>query len=160
MATTYEPIATTTLGSASNSVSFSSISGSYTDLVLIVYTKSATTDNLAIQVNGDTGTNYSNTYISGNGSTAISGRNTSVSQAYITGTGTSFGTSIINFQNYANTTTYKTSLLRHNFGGTMLQQWVGLWRSTAAINRIDIIGSGSATFATGSTFTLYGIAAA
>jgi hypothetical protein len=47
---------------------FLSISGSYTDLVLI-YTKSATTDNLAIQVNGDTGTNYSNTF-SGNGSTA------------------------------------------------------------------------------------------
>jgi hypothetical protein len=36
MAITYEPIATTTLGSAAASVTFSSISGSYTDLVLVV----------------------------------------------------------------------------------------------------------------------------
>jgi hypothetical protein len=35
MASTYEPIATTTLGTATASVTFSSISGAYTDLVLV-----------------------------------------------------------------------------------------------------------------------------
>jgi hypothetical protein len=35
MAITYEPIATTTLGTAAASVTFSSISGAYTDLVLV-----------------------------------------------------------------------------------------------------------------------------
>jgi hypothetical protein len=35
MAITYEPIATTTLGSATSTVTFSSISGSYTDLVAV-----------------------------------------------------------------------------------------------------------------------------
>jgi hypothetical protein len=34
MASTYTPIATTTLGSAAASYTFSSISGTYTDLVL------------------------------------------------------------------------------------------------------------------------------
>ena len=36
MAITYEPIATNTLGSAAASVTFSSISGTYTDLVVVV----------------------------------------------------------------------------------------------------------------------------
>ena len=34
-AATYEPIATTTLGSAASTITFSSISGSYTDLILV-----------------------------------------------------------------------------------------------------------------------------
>jgi hypothetical protein len=37
MAKTYEPIATTTLGTAAATVTFSSISGTYTDLVLVNY---------------------------------------------------------------------------------------------------------------------------
>ena len=36
MASTYEKIATTTLGSATASYTFSSISGTYTDLILIL----------------------------------------------------------------------------------------------------------------------------
>ena len=36
MATTYEPIATTTLGSAAASITFSSIAGTYTDLRLVL----------------------------------------------------------------------------------------------------------------------------
>ena len=36
MAATYTPIATTTLGSAGTSVDFNSISGTYTDLVLVI----------------------------------------------------------------------------------------------------------------------------
>ena len=40
MAKTYEPIATTTLSTATAEVTFSSISGSYTDLVYIIYNKS------------------------------------------------------------------------------------------------------------------------
>jgi hypothetical protein len=39
MAITYEPIATTTLGSAAADVTFTSISGTYTDLVLVAVTQ-------------------------------------------------------------------------------------------------------------------------
>ena len=39
---TYEPIATTTLGSNATSVTFSNISGSYTDLVLACHWKANT----------------------------------------------------------------------------------------------------------------------
>tara|TARA_R110000868_G_scaffold25387_1_gene98997 strand:+ start:663 stop:1148 length:486 start_codon:yes stop_codon:yes gene_type:complete len=156
---TYNSIATTTLGTATNSYTFSSIPSTYTDLVLIVYTKTVATDNLAIQVNGDTATNYSNTYMAGNGTTAISGRNTSVSQAFITGTGTTFGTSIINFQNYANTTTNKTFIGRGSWSDYQARASAALWRSTSAISSITVLSTGD-NFQTGSTFTLYGIASA
>jgi ethanolamine utilization microcompartment shell protein EutL len=78
MAKTYEPIATTTLGSAAASYTFSSISGSYTDLILVV-DATTTAGNRALQLvlNSDTGTNYSATYITGDGSSTASSRNSS-----------------------------------------------------------------------------------
>jgi len=61
--------------------------------------------------------------------------------------------------NYANTTTYKTFLVRGANTAGNIDADVGLWRSTAAINSVTVlIGSGS--LSSGSTFTLYGIAAA
>jgi hypothetical protein len=60
--------------------------------------------------------------------------------------------------NYANTSTYKTVLTRSN-KYDRVGAIVGLWRSTAAINSITLTAY-SNTYAIGSTFTLYGIAAA
>jgi len=58
---TYEPIATTTVsGSSTSTVTFSSISGTYTDLVIIGNLGSQTTNAFPyLQFNGDTGSNYS-----------------------------------------------------------------------------------------------------
>ena len=163
---TYEPIATTTLSSATSTITFSSISSSYTDLVLIAsrrYSNVGTgAENTFIRFNNDSTALYSTTYLS-NGPSAgrITGANNLYTSAGGNETADRFSVDVWNIMNYSNTTTYKTSLLRHNFGTSMLQNWIGLWRSTAAINRIDIIGGGTpGTFATGSTFTLYGIAAA
>jgi hypothetical protein len=69
-------------------------------------------------------------------------------------------TSIINVMNYANTTTYKTSISRGNNSANRVRAYVALWRNTAAITSIQIITNGAINFATGSTFTLYGIASA
>jgi len=59
MPTTYEPIATTTLGSATASITFSTISGAYTDLVLVasITGVSVATDPW-IRINSDTGANF------------------------------------------------------------------------------------------------------
>ena len=162
MAATYTPIATTTLGSANNSVTFSSISGSYTDLVLI-YSGTTTNNNqnLAIQFNSDTATNYSETELYGNGTTAGSGRRSSLSQIFLNEQGGSSGqtTVVTNVMNYANTTTYKTALTRYGTAGGGPETNVGLWRSTSAITAIKIfLNGGTETFTAGSTFTLYGIA--
>jgi len=164
---TYEPIATNTLVATSSGVTFSSISGSYTDLVLVSQNyMNGSQANLRIQVgNGsvDTATNYSETYLSGNGTTASSGRDSNVSHIFFTNTSypqtTTFNMSIHNFQNYANTTTYKTILSRSNNADIGTDAVVGLWRSTSAINTIKIFPSNN-LFEIGSIFTLYGIAAA
>ena len=164
---TYTPLATQTLASAAASVTFSSISGAYTDLILIVVPKATTGDYIRCRVgNGsvDTGSNYSDTYICGNGSAAFSARYSNITNFNIqieslVSTTEFTSNNIIHFQNYANTTTYKTVLFRSNKAYSALEQGVGLWRSTSAINTISVLMAAQ-TFAIGSTFTLYGIAAA
>jgi hypothetical protein len=157
MASTYEPIATTTLGSGSSSVLvMSSIPSTYTDLVLIINGTSGSVQNIHWQANGDTASNYSYTRIYGDGTSATSDRASTYAGFAIFGTDQS--TAILNIQNYSNTTTYKTGLSRGNTGG-YVSAYVSLWRSTAAINSLTI-KSASTAFATGSTFTLYGIKAA
>ena len=77
---TYTPIASTTIGTAVASYTFSSISGSYTDLVLIASVQlSSAGQSFLYQYNGDTGTNYSLTILKGNGTSATSDRRSSIS---------------------------------------------------------------------------------
>ena len=167
MPSTYTPIATYTAPSAQTTVTFSSIAGTYTDLVLICNIAQAAGNNsLRIRYNSDTGTNYSRTYLLGNGSTASSGRTTSDVSGYLsetTGSTTLEFAVVAHIMNYSNTTTYKTHISRSNRASSSVDAVVGLWQSTSAITRIDLAMGGSFptnNFATGSTFTLYGIAAA
>ena len=169
MTATYDCIATTTLGSAQGSITFSSISGSFTDLVLVITPKQSTMSNYGVQFNSDTGTNYSNTYIAGNGSAASSSRFSSAAQirvsAQLYGTAANNdGIMIMNFMNYSNTTTNKTMLSRTSLGGgsgdTGAGADVGLWRSTSAITSIYIFPLSGGNFNSGTTATLYGIKAA
>jgi len=163
MASTYTPIATTTLGSAAASYTFSSIPSTYTDLVVIV---SATTvsdaQDMSIQFNGDTGTNYSNTSLVGNGSTATSTRTTGQTKIYVINdtSNTSPSPVRINIMNYSNATTYKTVIARGDDATHRTQATVGLWRNTAtaAITSVTILGTTNLN--TGATLTLYGILAA
>ena len=161
MTATYEKIATTTLGSDQASTTFSTISGSYTDLVLIASIKGSINDqSVLIEFNSDTGSNYSQTLIYGTGSATGSQRQTSQTSMRI-GSGnsnTNFDTYIANVQNYSNSTTYKTVISREASSGIVVTATVGLWRSTSAITSI-LIKRGSGNIATGSTFTIYGIKA-
>jgi len=159
MPTTYEKIATNTLGSAAASVTFSSIPATYTDLVLVVAGGTTITTDIYIEFNGDTATNYSRTYLAGDGSSASSGRNTSVTSipSFYIGSGQSTGYAHI--MSYANTNVNKTILARSSSAGVFVISVVGLWRSTAAINSIKVFVSGT-TIAAGCTFTIYGIKAA
>ena len=162
---TYTPIATTTLGSAASSYTFTGISGSYTDIILVSAfgTDFPCSINLAMG-NGsiDTGSNFSWTYLRGDGSTASSSRGSNDTRIFSGETNTSdLQTNIvIHFQNYSNTTTNKTSISRFNHSTKAAQATVGLWRNTSAINQIRLTAAGGANFITGSTFTLYGIQAA
>jgi hypothetical protein len=158
MSSTYEPIATTTLGSAQATVTFSSISGIYTDLILVYNAISSTDDQNYLQYNGDTGSNYSRTFISGNGSSATSNRSTSGTKLFGPFSVSVPTVNIAQIMNYSNTTTYKTTLIRSGAANNSTIATVGLWSSTSAITSI-LVGTNSGTFNTGTVFTLYGIKA-
>ena len=162
---TYTPIATTTLGSAAASYTFSSISGSYTDLYLVINgTTTLTAYDVWIRLNGDSGSNYSSTNIYGTGSAAQSQRESNVTFLRIDRQGTwrSGNRMMIraNVMNYSNSTTYKTVISRSDAPADAAEVIVGLWRNTNAITSIEVGNDATANFAIGTTFTLYGIAAA
>jgi hypothetical protein len=162
MPATYEPIATTTLGSAASSIDFTSIAASYTDLrvVLIGTTASATLVNL--RFNSDTATNYSGTMLTGDGSAAASERQTTVNRIVLPITSENWGTSIktvsLDIFSYAGSTnkTLLSTFSGDTNGAGYVIRGVHLWRNTAAITSINLIGA-SANWAAGTTATLYGI---
>ena len=167
MSLTYEPIATTTASGSANSITFSSISSAYTDLVLVANGQVATAANIYLQFgNGsiDTGSNYSDTRLIAEGVGSPSSSRAS-SATYIRLDGYAFwrtsysAMNIIQIQNYSNTTTNKTALIRSGNGSGGVDAIVGLWRSTSAINTIKFGTIGGANISSGSTFTLYGIKA-
>lgn len=170
MAITYEPIATTTLSSAASNVDFTSIPGTYTDLIVVVNIKmsSSTGNSVGIRPNLDTTNLYSSTYIYGNGTNALSGRNSNDNFAYLSyfvtpGTNDGF-MAIGHIMNYANTTTFKTILSRGSATASTssypgAEAIANLYRSTSAITSLRI-QTGSTNMASGSTFTLFGIKAA
>ena len=160
---TYEPIATNTLATNQTSVTFSSIPSTYTDLI-IVFNGGIVASGFTgrMNFNGDTSANYSQTDFWGT-TGLLSSRLTN--QTYNTAIGRNSSSSlalndnsIIHIMNYSNSTTYKSSLMRQNTAATYTFLCCGVWRSTAAINQI--VFAQSTSFLAGSTFTLYGIAAA
>lgn len=173
---TYVQISTTTLGSAAASHTFTSIPATYTDLVCVVnkLTAPAAVSSYMQVGNGsvDTGTNYSYTCLYGYGTAASTGNQGTSSikgltQANIMIGGIQHGLSttvpttiIIHLINYANTGAYKAFISRDtDRSGTGSTSFVvGSWRSNSAIDTLKIYSS--STYASGATFTLYGIAAA
>jgi len=163
---TYEPIATTTLSSNQTNVTFSSISGSYTDLILVANAKAVSSGSNQwwfLTFNNDTSSNFSSTFLRGNGTTASSGRYSNRSDGIFPGDtdNADLSTMIIHIMNYSNTTTYKTTLSRSSDASDYVTAVVGLWRSTSAITSLKITNQDIPNnIASGSTFTLYGIASA
>ena len=157
---TYEPIATTTLSSTSSSVIFSGIPLTYTDLVLI--TNSLGTGGFfRVQINENTTALYSRVRLGGTGTTLSSTRATNSTPVTVNDlSSTVRETSILNFINYSNTTTFKTMLGRTGLPTSNTGELVVTYRNAAAITSRALNPSTANGFAIGSTFTLYGITAA
>jgi hypothetical protein len=163
MPTTYEPIATTTLGSAASSITFSSIPSTYTDLRIIINCISVGNSTGWVRCNGDSGTNYSLTHINGNGATATSGRSTSTSNGLGIQTSVATGTTPVlwtfDLFSYASTSIYKTALTtasNDQNGAGSVQRTVAMWQNTSAVTSLEVRTSID-NFNTGTTATLYGI---
>jgi hypothetical protein len=165
MPVTYEPIATTTLGSAAASITFSSIAASYTDLrVIIPFFKETATSQTSVRVqfNSDTASNYGFMYISGDGSSVTTGNNNSDNYIYANfltdATSTYPCLTTIDLFSYAGST-FKSVLCTGSAdknGSGSLERTAGMWRSTSAITSIALF-SQIGNFAAGTTATLYGI---
>ena len=166
MPSTYTPIQTYTASGSSNTLAFTAIPSTWTDLVIVFNGNSTTAgssaNSLRVSVNGDTSSNYSYTYFAGavSGSGA-SGRasNQTYWDAIDIAQASSSGMVSLFFMNYANTTTFKTMLSRSSVASVETLTAVNLWRKTPeAITSITL--DANRTIAAGSTATLYGIQAA
>ena len=158
---TYEAIATTTLVSTNSTITFTSIPGTYTDLVCVLNgtTTSGARGISIASINSDGGSNYSGTILQGNSSSATSDRNSNQTSANVALLDNGQSNSIFHLMNYSNATTYKTILARGNAPtGGFVRAAVGLWRNTAAITSFSIV-CGGADFTSGTSATLYGIKA-
>ncbi len=159
--TTYEPIATSS-PNGTQVVTFSSL-GSYTDIIAIVQPVYASgSSDVSIRFNSDSGSNYSYTYMTGNGTAASS--STQPNDTYIRSGGSIATNSMQKWHifSYAGSTN-KTALFEvsdDRNGSGSVKRGVGLWRSTSAITSISFTATGGINFTTGSNITLYGIKAA
>ena len=156
-------IATQTLGSAASSITFNSIPSTYTDLrvVFIGQGNAANVDTL-LRFNSDSGTNYSETDLTGSGSAANTFNrtsNTSIVASYPATWSAQPSLFTMDIFSYAGST-YKTVLNTlsgdQNGSGYVMRQ-VGLWRSTSEITSITLTTGGANTYTAGCIATLYGI---
>jgi hypothetical protein len=169
MATTYEAIATVTVGGAgAANIEFTSIPADWTDLVLKLSARTdrtSTTNNCFIQFNNNTSAVYSNRNLQGDGSSATSSSDASAAEAYIgavvgnTATASTFGNLEIYIPNYAGSTnkSFSSDQVNENNATAAISNLVaGLWANTAAITSLKI-NAVTFNFVQYTTATLYGI---
>ena len=165
----FESIATVTASGGETSLTFSSIPSTYQHLQMryIGMDNSGGTSAgaLKIRLNSDTGANYTEHRLTGNGSTASAGGTTGRVELRMdygvtqSGSTNIYAVGIMDLHDYANTSKYTTM---RGFGGQdkngtgFVNLSSGLWLNTAAVNAITVLPESSA-FASGSTFALYGI---
>lgn len=173
-ATSYESIATVTVGAGgTSSVTFSSIPSTYQHLQIRFIARCSRSDYtvaaLLARFNSDTGSNYSGHYLGGNGGSAFAygGANYTFSPAgLVSGTNVAasvFSGGVIDVLDYQNTNKYKTVRSLAGFNGNAagtgdeINLQSGSWRNTNAISSIDFTLETGANFLQYSSFALYGI---
>ena len=167
----FDFIATTTVGAGgASSITFSSIPSGYKHLQVRIIARddrATTGDYAALQFNNDTGANYAEHSLYGNGTSASAAATASGTYMGInrfaggSAGANTFGVSIIDILDYANTNKYKTT---RNLGGYdnngdgRVGIDSGLWMNTNAITSIKLSAqAGSSNFTQYSSFALYGI---
>jgi hypothetical protein len=153
------PVANTTLSSATANVTFSSIVGTYRDLILVVQGSTTGAANVRFRFNGDSGSNYNFVFFAGAAGQQVSGTTTQdyMYANYYANWDTGQANVIINIMDYAQTDKHKIVAIRSNAPTTYTEAIAGRWASTSAITSIAINASGQ--FATGTSFSLYGVSA-
>jgi hypothetical protein len=161
----YSPIATYTFPSAANSYTFTSIPGTYDDLVIIVANETASSgQTIEMIFNGDTANNYAFANITtpnGYGVDTVSGSSTSrnripIGSTYSGENATKGAIVICNINQYSQSSYPKVTTSTYGQADIEANCCVGSWTGTAPITSI-LLTLASANFQTGTRFTLYGI---
>jgi len=163
--TSYESIATTTVGSGgASSITFSSIPATYQHLQIRGITAGSGVQS-TLRFNSDSGSNYAAHSILGDGSSVSAGAAASQtginSIGYLTNVSNVFVPFIVDILDYSNTNKYKTT--RYTFGweknaaGGYIYYASGLWMNTSAVNTIVISADGGGSISQYSSYALYGI---
>lgn len=152
----YVALANVTLGSSVSTVTFSSIVGTYRDLVLVINGFTSAGGEGFIQFNGDSGGNYNSVRMYGTGSSTGSDSQSSANRAQIGNIGASNSVSIIQIMDYIATDKHKTVLSRANTSSEVFAL-AARWANTAAVTSFQLALQ-SGTFSAGCTVALYGIA--
>ena len=165
----YESIATVTLGSPNSTITFSSIPSTYKHLQIRVLAKSSNASDYSsftFTANGDTGSNYAWHYIFGDGSSAAAGGASGESfirEINFTG-GTSltniFFGAVIDVLDYSSTSKNKTFRMLGGSDGNgsgNIHLGSGVWLNTSAISTLTFTPSGGSNFTANTQFALYGI---
>jgi len=164
MAITYEPIASTTLSSATNLITFSSIPQTYTDLRIVWVFKSVSSGNYPfLRFNNVIESTFSYTTLYGTGSAAGSQKSSNNNGAYLVSyaaaSTTDWQMETIDIFSYTSSN-YKTILNRYSGSSNFVSAGVNLWRNTSAITSINIQFDSEGNMPVGTTATLFGIKAA
>jgi hypothetical protein len=159
------PLYTGTIsGTSTNTVTIPITDSSYTNLKVVVSTRTTNLPAvLLLQINGDTGTNYSHTAVGTAGSTAGSTRSSNQSAIYLSSyshQNSTQSTYTFNVMNYSNTNMNKTVLVKGNNATYGVDIAAGLWRSNSAVTSLTIFLDRAEYWAAGSTFSVYGIGTA
>ena len=157
---TYTLIDSTTLASSASSVTFSSITQDYRDLILVVEVSNVGGNTFAnLQFNNDTGTNYS--YVQGSGTGSATNSTSATGQTSTDGIGLALtgesGLWKYQIMDYSATDKHKSLVARFDSVGYRTVIYAARWANTSAITEIDILSFG--TYPIGSTFYLFGIEA-
>lgn len=160
MPTTYEAIATVTVGSGgAASIAFSSIPSTYTDLAVKLSVRGAGTYNVLMSINSSS-SSFSYRLLEGDGSTAASYNNTTGRIGNtVTTTASTFSSIDLYIPNYAGSVNKSYSVdavSEANATTAYTDLTAGLWSNTSAITALSF-AMGTGDFAQHSTATLYGI---
>jgi hypothetical protein len=162
MANTYTLISSVTVGSGgANSIDFTSIPSTYTDLVLKVSVRDASNNYGSYQMRfNNSSTNYSGKWLYGEGSGAYSNNAFGIAITTTDQTANVFVSTDIYIPNYTSSN-YKSASIdnvtENNATTAYAHLTPFLWSDTSAINRITLGFMGSDNFAQYSTAYLYGI---
>lgn len=156
-------LANLTLGASASTVTFSSISGSYRDLILVVTAKSSASGwESRITVNSDTGANYSVIGMYNNPSTLSAYAPTAQSVMKFGFFGVLSTTTsvqwVTHFIDYSATDKHKIALSQiGQTGDGLIDLSTNRWVNTGSAITQLVVFPGSGTWSSGSTFALYGV---